>query len=86
MSHLVGPLIMAVVVGACGWLCIFRTSMLVNWGRTNHAKSKLVQAYPFSSLVLKPWYPVYIRCAGIFIWVFDLAFLVLLFLSHRGQH
>jgi hypothetical protein len=57
---------------ACGWLGIFRTGTLVNWGRKNYAKSKFVRAYPFASMVLKPWYPYYIRCAGIFIWLWAL--------------
>ena len=58
----------------CGGLCIFKTKMLVGWGRRSYAKSsKFVQGYPFSNIVTKPWYPVYIRCAGIFIWLWALA-------------
>src|SRR5208282_6365678 len=62
---------------ACGYLCVFRTDMVVGWGRKNYEKSKLVQAYPFSNIVLKPWYPTYIRCAGIFIWLWALAVIYL---------
>jgi len=58
----------------CGALCIFRTSMLVGWGQRNYTKSKFVQAYPLSGMVMKPWYPIYIRSAGIFIWLWALAF------------
>jgi hypothetical protein len=58
---------------ACGALCIFRTSMLVGWAQKNYTKSKFVQAYPFSGMVMKPWYPTYIRAAGIFIWLWALA-------------
>ena len=61
----------------CGYLCIFRTNMLVGWGRKNYEKSKFVQAYPFSNMVLKSWYPTYIRCAGIFIWLWGLAIIYL---------
>jgi hypothetical protein len=61
----------------CGWFCVFRTNVLVAWGRKNYEKSKLVQAYPFSNLVLKPWYPTYIRCAGIFIWLWALGLVYL---------
>jgi hypothetical protein len=46
---------------------------VVGWGRRNYEKHKIVQWYPFSNLVLKPWYPLYIRCAGVFIWIWDLA-------------
>jgi len=65
--------IMVLVFGVCGWLCVFRTNMLVTWGRKNYEKSKFIQAYPFSNVVLKPWYPTYIRCAGIFIWLWAIA-------------
>jgi hypothetical protein len=58
---------------AFGALCIFRTSMLVGSAQKNYTKSRFVQAYPFSSMVMKPWYPIYIRGAGIFIWLWALA-------------
>jgi hypothetical protein len=68
----------------CGWLCVFRTSMLVEWGRRNYAKSRIVRAYPFSNMVLKPWYPTYIRCAGVFIWLWAIAIVyAVLFLHFR---
>jgi len=70
----------------CGWLCVFRTSMLVEWGRRNYAKSRTLQAYPFPNIVLKPWYPTYIRCAGIFLWMWDLAIILMVLLTHRGRH
>ena len=56
----------------CGWLCIFRTSTLVEWGRRNYEKSKFILAYPFANMVLKPWYSNYIRVAGILIWLWAL--------------
>jgi hypothetical protein len=77
-------LIMIVVFAVCGWLGVFRTSMVVGWGRNNYAKSKLVRAYPFSGMVLKSWYPTYIRCAGIFIWLWELA-IIYLVVSHRAR-
>ena len=58
---------------ACGALCIFKTKMLVGWAQKNYSKSKFVQAYPFSGMVMKPWYPTYIRGAGIFIFLWALA-------------
>jgi hypothetical protein len=61
--------VMSVFFFVCGGLCIFRTKMLVAWGQRSYAKSKFVQAYPFSGMVMKPWYPIYIRSAGIFIWL-----------------
>ena len=66
-------------LAACGWLCVFKTDMLVRWARQNYQKSKFVQAYPFSYLVLKPWYPAYIRFSGIFIWLWALVIAYLVF-------
>ena len=58
----------------CGGLCIFKTKMLVARAQKSYANSKLLQNYPFSSMVTKPWYPAFIRCAGVFIWLWALAF------------
>jgi hypothetical protein len=49
----------------CGWLSVFKTDMLVTWGRKN-AKTKFAWS-PFSSMPMKPQYPTYIRWAGIFL-------------------
>jgi len=49
----------------CGALCIFKTKMVVEWGRKSYNKRGFL--YPFASMVAKPWYPTYIRCMGVFI-------------------
>jgi len=76
--------VISVFFYVCGGLCIFKTKMLVVWGQRSYAKSKLLQNYPFSNMVTKPWYPVYIRCAGVFIWLWALAFDYLV--VFRGFH
>jgi hypothetical protein len=43
----------------CGWLLIFRTSTIV---RRAHSQYQ----YNF---FLKPWYSIFMRCIGIFIWL-----------------
>jgi hypothetical protein len=65
--------VMCIVFYVCGGLCIFKTKMLVAWGQKSSAKTKLVQSYPFSSVVTKSWYPMYIKCAGVFIWLWAVA-------------
>jgi len=65
--------VMSVVFYVCGGLCIFKTKKLVAWGQRSYAKSRFVQSYPFSNMVTKSWYPVYIRCVGVFIWFWALA-------------
>ena len=72
-SGAVAVAVMTVFFYVCGALCIFKTNMLVGWAQRNYTKSKFVQAYPFSGMVMKPWYPIYIRSAGIFIWLWALA-------------
>jgi hypothetical protein len=76
-SKIIWLVILSLGFAVCGWLCVFRTNMLVTWGRRPYEKSKFVRAYPFSNIVMKPWYPTYIRCAGIFIWLWALAVIYL---------
>ena len=76
--------------GACGWLCVFRTEMLVAWGRksyerrNNHPRlvREIIRIHPMSNIVLKPWYPTYIRWMGIFIWLWALMVLYLVVFHH----
>ena len=61
---LVGLAVIALVVLGCA--CLFRTTALVEWARTHHQRSRIIQAWPFSNLVLKSWYPIYLRGMGIY--------------------
>jgi len=63
---------MSIGFGIAGWFCIFRTEALVRYGRRNYEKSRFIRAYPFSNIVQKDWYPKYLRCAGVFLWVWAL--------------
>jgi hypothetical protein len=74
--------VMSLGFAVCGWFCVFKTSTVVGWGQKNYEKSKFVQSYPFSNMVLKPWYPTYIRCAGVFIWLWDLAIIYAVVFLH----
>ena len=65
-------------LAASGWLLLFRTTTFVKWGRNSYAKSRIVRAWPFANLVMKPWYATYLRCAGVFILMFDAAFACML--------
>lgn len=73
---------MSTAFAIAGWFCVFRTNMMVSWGRRNYEKSKFIQSYPFSNIVQKSWYPTYLRCAGIFVWFWVLAILLLLTVKH----
>jgi len=72
--------VMILGFAVCGWLCVFRTDMLVTWGRKN-AKTKFALS-PFSGIPMKPQYPTYIRCAGIFLWLSAIAIIYAVVLLH----
>jgi hypothetical protein len=74
--------IMVLVFVVCGWLCVFKTNMLVAMGRKNYEKSKFAKLSPFSNIVLKPSYPIYIRCAGVFIWLWAIAIIYTVVFVH----
>lgn len=60
-----GLVVIALVVLSCA--CLFRTTALVEWVRKDYLRSsRVVQAWPFSNLVLKPWFPIYLRMMGIY--------------------
>ncbi len=62
------------------WL-VFWTNAAVKFARRhNYAESKFLQRHPFSSIASKSWYPVYLRCQGIWMW---LVIVVLLYLVFR---
>jgi hypothetical protein len=46
-------------LGYCGWLLIFRKSTIV--GRAHNIYG--------CKFFLKPWYSIFMRCMGIFIWL-----------------
>jgi hypothetical protein len=83
-SGTISVAVISILFYICGGLCIFKTRMLVDWGQRSYAKSMFIQSNPLSSVVTKSWYPLYIRCAGVFIWLWALIidYLVLF----RGFH
>jgi len=66
------PVVIIVVVGTgfTGWLCILRTTRLVRWAQDNYRRSKVFRWWPGSSLVMKSYYPTYLRCMGVYLWAF----------------
>ena len=76
--------VIIVALAALGWKCVFRTHAMVEWARKRyHRSSKFVQGWPFSNIVLKPWYPKYLRSIGIFIWLSDLLVIVAVFFPRK---
>jgi hypothetical protein len=52
----------------------------VTWGR-KYAKTKFAWS-PFSGIPMQSGYPTYIRCAGIFLWLWAIAIIYAVFFLH----
>jgi hypothetical protein len=62
----------------CGWLCLYKTDVLVSRQRRRYENHWWIRAYPFSSMVMKSWYPAYLRYSGLALWLWDLYLVYLL--------
>lgn len=60
------------LMAAVGWRYLFRTGAVVTQARARQQKKHLTQASLNASLAMQSWYPTYVRCAGVALWVFDL--------------
>jgi hypothetical protein len=80
-SELAFLAVVLAVTGVAGWFCVFRTSTLVSWAQSNYRNSKIARWWPGSGLVLKSWYPTYLRCMGIYAWAFGLFILAMFIFS-----
>lgn len=47
-------------------LCIVSPNMVAGYYRRQYHKSKLTQKLPFSSMILRPWFLIFLRVAGVF--------------------
>jgi len=72
--------ILAAALAILGWLCLYKTDTLVAHQRRRYEQHSWVRAYPFSSMVMKDWYPIYLRCSGLVIWLWDLALIYLVWI------
>jgi hypothetical protein len=71
--------VIALVVLGCS--CLFKTTALVEWTRMRYQRSsRLVQAWPFSNLVLRPWFPIYLRWMGVY------ALLIAIIVAYDAYH
>ena len=53
----------------CGWFLVFKTETFVTWARRRYVSRRYLQHYPFARMVMKPWYPTYLRIVGVLVWV-----------------
>jgi hypothetical protein len=63
----------AAVVAAYGTWLLLRSEAAAALARERYHRSHwLIQNWPFHSMVLRPWFPTYLRFGGAFCWVFAL--------------
>ena len=68
LSFIAG-LCVTVAFAAFGALCVFRAQALAARIQRWYAKSGFSGAWPVSSVVMRPWYPWYLRFMGLVVWV-----------------
>jgi len=71
-------------------LCVARPDRFADYARRRYLRSsKLVQKWPFSNIVMKSWYPTYLRIIALFGLAMALGFIVISvfigFLSGSGS-
>ncbi len=72
-SDLIPLILFSAFFYVSGALLLFRTKYFVEKARRRYEKSGvLLKIAPQSRIVLKPWYPLFLRCAGVFIWLWAL--------------
>lgn len=72
---MVGTVLLVVIqilMAAVGWRYLFQTDKVVADAQARQQKKKLTQASLNAAMAMKSWYPTYVRCAGVVLWVFDL--------------
>ena len=75
------------ILGVLGSLCVFRPLVVAQFAQRTYPRNRLPRAWPFSNfsnVVLKPWYLTYLRCMGVFMWVFA-ALLILALFTGNGD-
>ena len=59
-----------VLLSLSGWAALFKTELVIEYAKKQYRESgKLVQKWPGSNMVLKEWFPVYLRGMGVFAWL-----------------
>jgi len=57
-------------------LCVAMPDKIASYMRDRHLRSpKWIQKWPFASIVMKAWYPIYLRVVGLGGFIFTLVWL-----------
>ena len=64
-------LISGLILGALGVFCIAKPDKFASFARRRYLRSsRFTQNFPFANIVMKSWYPTYLRCMGVFVLLF----------------
>jgi hypothetical protein len=72
-------------LGVAGALCMFKAQTLTDRVQRKDRKRPLREAWPHSNVVMKPWYPLYLRCMGLLLWVADVVVFYLAFFPEAAR-
>jgi hypothetical protein len=76
-AHFILLLVSIVFLVAVGtWCVVWPENIATNSRKRYTSSNKFFQNYPFSNMVLKTWFPTYLRCTGVVLWVFALLLLL----------
>jgi hypothetical protein len=82
ISAAIAMIAVALMLGFCGWLFLFRTGHILHLAHHTHRNSpRWVQNWPGHRIIFKPWYPTYLRFGGIFAWLVALSLLAMAVLN-----
>jgi hypothetical protein len=74
VSVIIAMIAVALLLGFCGWLLLFRTGHILHLAHHNHRTSpRWIQDVPGHRVIFKPWYPTYLRIGGVFAWLLALS-------------
>ena len=65
-------LVINALMAVLGWRYLFRTDAVVAAARARHEKKRLQRNSLSPGMVTESWYPTYVRCAGVALWLCDL--------------
>jgi len=67
----------------CMFCALEPDSVAARVRRRHQRSSKLLQKWPFAKMVMKPWYPTYLRVMGLFGFLFMLGWLYAVAIQFR---
>lgn len=84
ISVVIAMVVVALALGLCGWVFLFRTGHVLHLAHHTHRTSpRWVQNWPGHRLIFRSWYPAYLRAGGVMAWLLAACLLALAWLRMR---